>query len=273
MSEETASIPVDAHVHLHRIDCVSNALEAAARNFTRLENVDPSGVRGVLLLTQSRDEQVFEKLAVSSAIGRWAIRHSNDEPHSLLASDGQHVVAVICGRQVRTIEGLEVQCLGTLREFPDGMSLAEALEAMHDSVGLTVIPWGLGKWTGRRLEVLKSMLNWVEPSAVFLGDNGGRLGLIDPPPLLAGAERRGFRILPGSDPFPILGDVTRIGSFGFRAEIGLSERDPWRVLRDWLRSRPSSPLPYGRPMALGRFLLNQGGIRVYQRYLRLRGSD
>jgi len=272
MSEDTASTLVDAHVHLHRIDCVSSALDAAARNFISLGGLSPDSGRGVLLLTQSSGEQVFENLATSTAIGKWEIRHSNDEPHSLLASDGTHVLAIICGRQVRTIEGLEVHCLGTLREFPDGMSLAEALESMHDSVGLTVIPWGLGKWTGRRLEVLQSMLNWVEPAAVFLGDNGGRLGLIDPPPLLSGAERRGFRILPGSDPFPILGDVERIGSFGFRAEIGLSDRDPWRVLRDWLKSRQSSPLPYGRPMALGRFLLNQGGIRVYQRYLRLRGT-
>lgn len=272
MSEETAHTLVDAHVHLHRIDCVPKALEAAARNFAAVGGSNAEYGRGILLLTQSRGEQVFEELAVSTGMGKWTIRHSNDEPHSLIASDGKHVLAIICGRQVRTIEGLEVQCLGTLRDFPDGMSLAAALEAMHDSVGLTVIPWGLGKWTGRRLEVLQSMLNWVEPAAVFLGDNGGRLGLIDPPPLLTGAERRGFRVLPGSDPFPILGDVMRIGSFGFRAEIGLSERDPWRVLRDWLKSRPSSPLPFGRPMALGRFLLNQSGIRVYHRYLRLRAT-
>lgn len=272
MSEDSAATLVDAHVHLHRIDLAGKGLDAAARNFSLLGVPDRSGRRGILLLTQSQGERVFEELAVTSVVGRWKIRRSNDEPHSLLASDGENVVAVICGRQVRTREGLEVQCLGTLREFEDGMSLAEALEAMHDSVGLTVIPWGLGKWTGQRLEMLQGMLNWVEPSAVWLGDNGGRLGLIDPPPLLVGAERRGFRVLPGSDPFPILGDVGRIGSFGFSAEIELSERDPWRVLRDWLKSKPSSPMPYGTPMSLMRFLVNQGGIRVYQRYRRLRGT-
>lgn len=271
MYENTSITLVDAHVHLNDIRLVETGLDSAVRNFRRVRKFGV--VRGVLLLTQATGEFVFEQLAAGAKAGKWFFSPSEDEPQSLIAISEGARLALICGRQVKTQEGLEVQCLGTLREFVDGMSLAAALEAMHDSIGLTVIPWGFGKWTGPRLEVLQSMLNWVEPAAVFLGDNGGRLGLIDPPPLLRDAEMRGFRILPGSDPFPILGDVERIGSFGFLAEIELSERDPWRVLRDWLKSRPSSPLPYGRPMALGRFLLNQGGIRVYQRYLRLRGAD
>lgn len=270
MFESNKLVLVDSHVHFYDVRSVVTALDSAVGNFRR---VSRSGfVNGILLLAQGDRERVFEQLVEGTKTGKWVIRPSIDEPQSLIAITENARLALICGRQVRTSEGLEVQCVGTTKDFPDGLSLAEALETMHSSVGLTVIPWGLGKWTGRRLELLQELLNWIEPGAVFLGDSGGRLGLIDAPPLLVAAERMGFRILPGSDPFPLFADIARIGSYGFYAELELSQRDPWRVLRDWLRSRPSSPLAYGRPMALGRFLLNQGGIRVYQRYLRLRGS-
>lgn len=265
MSPVTSVTPVDAHVHFYSVARAERALNGAMRNFSALRPTGGTGIQGCLLLAESAGENVFSALVQVGRTGRWCIRETHDEPHSAIASGPTGQVAIIAGRQVRTAENLEVLALGTSRNYPDGMDLPTALEAVHDSGALAVVPWGLGKWTGRRLELLTSLLDWVQPESIFLGDNGGRLGIIDAPPLLVTAANNGFRVLPGSDPFPLPGDWKRVGSYGFRAEIDLPERDPWRVLRDWLKSRQSSPVPYGRPLGLFRFLVNQVGIHGYQR--------
>ncbi|MGA0099786.1 MAG: hypothetical protein ACO3LM_09890, partial [Steroidobacteraceae bacterium] len=225
---------------------------------------------GCLLLAESSGDYVFQELLQSGQVGRWHIRETHDEPHSAIATCDGRSLAMIAGRQIRTAENLEVLALGTVRDYPDGLELAETLELVHDSAAVAVLPWGLGKWTGARLATLTELLKWVRPDALFLGDNGGRLGIIDAPPLLVAAQSNGFRILPGSDPFPLPGDWKRVGSFGFRADIDLPDRDPWRVLRDWLTARASSPAPYGQPLGLMRFLYNQIGIQVLNRWKRVR---
>lgn len=268
MSLESPTTPVDAHVHLYRLETVSETLDSAAVHFGRLRVGAADGIRGCLLLGETADCRVFDQLRSAGQVGNWRISECYDEEHSLLAERSGVTLSIISGRQMRTSENLEVLAIGTLRDYPDRMSLAETVEAVHDSGALAVLPWGFGKWTGERLSLLNQLLDWVQASALFLGDNGGRLGIIDAPPLLASAACRGFRVLPGSDPLPLPGERRRVGSFGFLAELELSRRDPWRVLRDWITARSTSPIPYGSPLGAGRFLVNQLGIQVYQRLRR-----
>ena len=44
----------------------------------------------------------------------------------------------------------------------------------RESGALVVIPWGAGKWLGRRGAVLSRYLRSVDDPGIFLGDNGGR---------------------------------------------------------------------------------------------------
>lgn len=270
MSSGMSATPVDAHVHFYKREKVSELLDSAAFNFDSLRAGSPDGIRGCLLLAETANYRVFDELRDTVKVGGWSINECHDEPHSLLAERGSCTLSIVSGRQMRTAENLEILALGTARNYPDGLSLAESVEAVHDSGALAVLPWGFGKWTGERLVLLNQMLEWVQPEAIFLGDNGGRLGIIDAPPVLTSAACRGFRVLPGSDPLPLPREYTRVGSFGFIAELELSKRDPWRVLRDWITARSASPMPYGRPLGVGRFLVNQLGIQVYHR---LRGGS
>lgn len=265
MSSGLPITPVDAHVHFYRLEAVGDLLGSAAVHFEAFRTGGPDGIRGCLLLGESAGCRVFDQLRYAGLAGSWRIRECHDEEHSLLAEKSGTTLAIVSGRQMRTAENLEVLALGTLRDYPDGMSLAETVEAVHDSGALAVLPWAFGKWTGERLALLNQVLDWVQPSALFLGDNGGRLGIIDAPPLLGSAACRGFRVLPGTDPLPLPGEQSRVGSFGFLAELELSTRDPWRVLRDWITARSTSPIPYGRPLGAGRFLFNQLGIQAYRR--------
>ena len=261
--------PVDGHVHFHARAAVGPTLDAAAANF-RAAGARVDGWLGGVLLTQAYRERVFEELQKFTTIAGWTLIPAQDEPETLIARQGASSLAVICGRQVRSAEGLEVLALGTRKVFPDGLPFGEAVEAVHRSGALAVIPWGFGKWLGERRKRVEKTLESLGTEVLFVGDNGGRLALLGQPALVRESERRGFRVLPGSDPFPFAGGHRRVGQFGFMADIEPSESAPWRGLRRWLLERKESPRPYGNATGLLNFAFNQVGIQVYNRMLRSR---
>jgi hypothetical protein len=267
MTPEPPVWPVDGHVHFHSLDAVEPTLDAAARNFRSA--VDRSRrLLGVLLLTQTSTERIFEALDATGSRGAWHFSAVRGEPETLLARRGTDVITIVCGRQVRAADGLEVLALGTLREFPDGLPFQEALDAVRASGAITVIPWGFGKWLGERGRRVEQAFGRVGKEAVFVGDNGSRLSLVGQPVLVRSAQRRGFRVLPGTDPFPFAGGYRRVGRFGFLTTAGLAGEAPWQALRDWLTSQAGSPAPYGHATGPAAFVFNQVGIQVYNRLRR-----
>jgi hypothetical protein len=257
--------PVDGHVHLHHRDLAGATLDAAAQNYAS-RYPRSRGLLGALLLAQSSRERVFEQLEREKSVGEWTLARA-DELESLIARRGALALAIVCGRQVRAQGGLEILALGTRREFADGRSLAETVADVRRSGALAVVPWGFGKWLGRRKQIVEAELGAAEPDALFLGDNGSRL-TGRPPELIRRCEQRGFRVLPGTDPFPFGGDYQRVGSFGFLAEQTPREATPWQDLRSWLLARGASPTPFGRACGPLRFAVNQVGIQIHQRWLR-----
>ena len=267
MSESQQSWPVDGHVHFHELDLVPPTLDAAADNFRAL-GVDTVRPLGALLLTQTAGERVFERLRELTQIRHWRISAVPGEPETLLARRGDSTVAIVCGRQVRAADGLEVLGLGTCNTFDDGRPFLESVQAVRQSGALTVVPWAVGKWLGRRGQRVRDTLASIAPQEVFVGDNGGRLNLLGKPPLVREFQRRGFRVLPGTDPFPFGADHRRVGRFGFLADLTPTEEAPWRNLRAWLLHPGSVPRPFGRALGPVAFLFNQLGIRIYNRLRR-----
>ena len=271
MRQSPLNWPVDGHVHFYRLDRVGPTLDAASANFQAAAG-RVEGALGAILLTQAANDRVFEQLATTPVVGGWSLAPARDEPGTLIARQGSISLAIVCGRQVRAADGLEVLALGTREVFPDGLPFAEAVARVQRSGALTVVPWGFGKWLGRRGRRMEAVLDSMGCSALCVGDNGSRLGFTGVPAQLRVFEGRGFRVLPGTDPFPFGGDCRRVGSFGFMAEAGFDEVAPWRRLREWLLGRTDSPKPYGRACGPGRFVVNQVGIQVYNRLLRRRSE-
>jgi hypothetical protein len=260
--------PVDAHVHFHRRALVGPALDFAAANSLRIRN-RANGLIGVLLLAQSANERVFEELRAGPATeSGWQIAPASGEPESLIARKGERSLAIVCGRQVRAQDGLEVLALGTREEFKDGRSFAETVGAVVRSGAISVLPWGFGKWRGVRGRIIEAALATMGAERVFLGDNGGRLSGAPRPSMVRRYEGRGFRVLPGSDPFPFGGDHQRIAGFGFLAERPVSEDTPWAGLREELRALRDSPQRFGRATPAFRFAFNQIGIQLWHRWPR-----
>jgi hypothetical protein len=256
--------PVDGHVHFHSLDRVEPTLNAAAAHFRALGE-RTKGLLGALLLTQTSGERVFESLQGERQAGAWTIAAAADEPESLIARRDGVAVAIVCGRQVRAADGLEVLGLGTCQNFPDGLPFTEAVERVHDSGALTVLPWGFGKWVGERGRRVEHVLDTLGPGKVFLGDNGNRLAAFGLPGLIRTGEREGFRVLPGTDPFPLSGTPGRVGAFGFCSAIEPPAAAPWRALRQWLVAQPGSPPAYGNAVGPLRFVLDQVGLRLQKK--------
>ncbi len=261
MAQNSLTWPVDGHVHFHTLERVAPTLDAAAANF-RAHSRNSDRPLGAVLLTQTSNERVFEALLTSATVPGWSFVPAQEEPGTLIARKGAATVIVVCGRQVRCDDGLEVLALGTCREFSDGSTLGEAVDAVQRSGALTVLPWGFGKWLGARGRRVAAMLEFRGADELFLGDNGGRAALMGVPGLIRASTQKGFRVLPGTDPLPVAGDFRRVGQFGFLADVEVPEEAPWQVLRRWLIARRASPEPYGRACGPVRFAVNQVALRL-----------
>jgi hypothetical protein len=271
MSRDAAapgSFVVDAHVHFHRPGLVAPTLRAALDNFSTVTG-RVHGCAGALLLAQARHERVFEWLCAQRRADEWAFDSVADEPQTLMATtpDGRSV-AIVNGRQVRADCGLEVLAIGTSECFDDGASFDAVLAQVSASDALPVIPWGFGKWTGRRGRLVRTTLARSDRRRLCVGDNGGRLQAWPEPRILRQARAAGFRILPGSDPFPFGGDYRRVGRFGLRLDIEPPAVGLWRAIRTQLTGDSPMPESYGTRLDPARFAFNNLGIQLTRRLSR-----
>jgi len=249
------------------IDLVEPTLEAAAMNFVGLApRANP--IAGMLLLAESARERVFERLDASRAFGQWSIRLVPEEPQTVIASREDREIVIVCGRQIRCANGLEILALGTTAQYPEGCRPMETIARVRSDGATPVFPWGFGKWVGRARGVVSDLFSASPPHEFFAGDNGGRLRLLGVPKQLKAASRNGFLVLPGTDPFPFLNDYRRVGSFGFFADFAPDLAHPWRSLQSWLESKSGCPEPYGHALGVFRFAFNQSWIQLHNRVLR-----
>ncbi len=264
---------IDAHVHLH--DCFPPAifLESARRNFESAarEHGWPAPL-GVLMLTESEGVDWFGRLARlvdeapdAASIAPWTIFATTD-PTVLEARSGNRRLLLVAGRQVVAREGLEVLMLGTRAMVPDGGSLPEVMAEGARLGALRVIPWGAGKWLFRRGRLLSSILaTQRSDEGFFLGDGAGRPFFWSTPQHFVEANRRGIKVLQGTDPLPFPSQVGRAGTFGFRLEGRLDPAHPGEGIKAALRDPTSRLTPFGRLERTLPFVRNQVAMQQRKR--------
>lgn len=249
---------VDAHVHIHPCFPLESFFDGAVENFRKAAR---GAAAGCLLLTEMAGSHWF--LNAPETAGAWTLA-SNEEKSSLVArrSSGESLI-MVAGRQVVAHERLEVLALGRDADIPDGLPLAETLRRVRDSGALPVLPWGFGKWSGRRGTLVAATLARPE-GELYLGDNSNRLQLAGVPRLLREAGERGILVLPGSDPLPFPNHAGRAGSFGFVLETALDPLRPAEDLLRRVRALREQPRTYGRGETLPRFLQAQASLQLRQ---------
>jgi hypothetical protein len=260
---------VDGHVHLHDCFEVPRFLDTAAANVAAGAMVlgMPAEVAGCLMLSESRGVDNFARLADGTAsTGAWRVSPTR-EPVSLVAHrNGSPPIVVIAGRQIVCREGLEVLALGTRAVFADGQALRHTLGLVAAEDALAVVPWGVGKWQGARGRLVAELLQESPVRPVYLGDNGGRLGLAPRPRLFARAASRGIWVLPGSDPLPFAGQLAKVAGYGFVAEVALGCETPFATLKGYLDLLGTSPRSFGRLETLPGFVRSQVAMQLQKRY-------
>jgi hypothetical protein len=254
---------VDAHVHIHACFPLESFFDGALANFRKAaRDLDLSGTAtGFLLLTEMAGSHWFRN--AQGTVGTWTFA-STEEADSLVArrSTGESLI-VVAGRQIVVHERLEVLALGRDTDIPDGLSLDETLRRVRDSGALPVLPWGFGKWSGRRGALVAATL--ARPGGeLYLGDNSNRLQLAGRPRLLREAGERGILVLPGTDPLPFASHAGRAGSFGFVLEGALDPLRPAEDLLQRVRALREQPRTYGRGETLPRFLRDQASLQLRQ---------
>lgn len=272
---ERLLVRLDAHVHLYPCHDPVRWLDAAAAN---LDVVAAQRI-GVLMLAETARDDAFGALAAAGEIGPWTLT-AGVEPGLLVArrqgrpGEAAAILWIVQGFQAVTLERLEVLALATTRRPVDGAPLASTVAAVRAAGGLAVLPWGLGKWLGRRAAVLAAFLDEAAPSEIFLGDNGGRpRGWPTPAPLRRWqAGPVPGRCLAGSDSLPLPDEADRVGSLGVEWRGELDPERPLSSLREVLRAPETVLAPWpgsgGGRVGPWRFLMAQLGLRL----TRLRGA-
>jgi hypothetical protein len=261
-------ILIDSHVHIHDCFDLHVFLDSALANFinqaTRYN--EEKNFITVLLLTESERENRFQYLVNCARKGyvigadtpsQW-IFYLTDENCSLQAKhNGNYNLFVVAGRQIITEEKLEVLALATDNHFKDGKPIKQVIQSIHDQGAVPVIPYGFGKWFGRRGLILRDLIEKTKNPRFFLGDNGGRPNFFPRPSHFKQAEKQGIRILPGSDPLPFTSECRRAGSFGFSVNGLISSKHPAEELKHILLDPNKTLQRYGRLEKAPRFIINQ----------------
>lgn len=261
---------VDAHVHIYDCFNIDLLLDSALNNFQEVAKqhaIMHQPLSYVLLLTKGKKESWFQDLSATLDANRqckitekWSAVDKGDENSLLIFRNDfpEKEIHVVAGHQVVTIENIEVLALFMKQDLTNGLSLYETVARVKQSGGIPVLPWGAGKWFGKRGKIIKKFLLNHELGNLFLGDNGGRPRFWPTPNLFNLAEETGAVVLPGSDPLPLPGEASRVGHFGFfLQENGLDVDSPTKCLKNALLSPKVTISPFGCLQKNRLFFLNQ----------------
>ena len=254
-------IIADAHVHLHDCFDLEHMLNSALNNFQNFSKLKGyhDNFNALLFLTeigkrnkffQLRNYTKTNKTLIKNKLKNWDIYQTQEE-----------VSLSVSNQQIVTAEKLEVLALITNQDFEDSLSLEETIEKIVSVGGIPVLPWGVGKWIGKRGKILNEFLTKSNSPILFLGDNSGRPIFWLRPSYFQQAEAKGLKILPGTDPLPLIGESSRPGSFGFMIQDSLSKEKPGAHIKQILLRSNQSLEPYGSLENPFRFIRNQLAIR------------
>jgi hypothetical protein len=263
-AQETGSIDrgvayVDGHVHVY--DCFNRAalLDAGYANIARAAAArGDTAFEAVLIVVSTAREPSLADLAATGSAGRWRFEATDDRPAplALRAIADDSTLTLISGCQVVAAEGIEVLGLCMAPGIADGLPIGETIAAVVDADGIPVLPWGAGKWLGKRARVVGRLVE--SEDRIYLADNGGRPAVWRLPSFVG----RDAPLLSGTDPLPLLGREGLVGTAGFVLGAGLDPAAPATSIRDAIRGGRAPIRPYGSPRRLAGFVRDQVGLRL-----------
>jgi len=266
-------ILVDAHVHIYPCYNLAAFFDAAHDNFfseAKRHGLQDSFI-AFLLLADMVEEKWFDRIRTCAGannttlrkeLGDWQLKETGESFTLQLESSHGKNLYLVSGRQITTLEKLEVLALFSDHSYADGQSIDDTIASVRNNDAIPVIPWGAGKWLGKRGALLTNILNKYPANYFLLGDNGGRPRFWPSPSLFKHARSRGTQILPGSDPLPLVNESRRPGSYGFTLPGTVSSDKPGYNLKQFVADSESQKATYGKRHGLSTFIANQLALRL-----------
>lgn len=260
---------VDAHAHLRRCFNAVTFLKEALTNFVQAApgSDQECSATGVLCLVDASQEKGFERLSRLAKRsgeelgGKFHPRETEEEASLDFRVGGNRRLIVVAGRQVQSQENLELLTVGTRHRFESGVHADRLIHTTADIGGIPIVPWGVGKWMGKRGKVVKQLLQDPSLPQFFLGDSAHRPTFWPKPSLFRRGRKHDIWNLPGTDPFPLPKEVDRVGSYGLMLKGKLDTKRP---VQDLKRKLTGATMPidlFGSRMAPFRFVRNQALMR------------
>ncbi|MFW2440713.1 MAG: hypothetical protein ACN4GR_15260 [Arenicellales bacterium] len=270
---KTHAVFVDAHVHFYDCFDLSTFINAAQKNFSNAaaEAGIDNDYSAVLLLSERSSENWFQWLVDAAKEGPaidhvkrklWWLQYNDKDASIKVLSDHFPPIYIIPGRQVVTRESLEVLLLGTLEKYDDKVSLTALLESVRDRDVISVLPWGVGKWFGKRGELVRNTIINETGQNLFVGDIAGRPAIWPQPSLFSLAEKKGIRLLQGTDPLPIAVAAAMPGSYGFSIKMPQPGSISAKRIKKEILNPETITTPYGLRENPLEFMRNQILLRV-----------
>ena len=238
-------ILIDAHVHLHPgADPLATLMDA----HDRMIAMAGCDCLTLFMLAEQDGCDMFQALR-----GR---AEATAEQESLWLKRGAADLLILAGRQVVSAERLEILAQATCAQFQEYQPAQDLIADMLEKDAIVTLPWGVGKWLGRRGDLVDRLVDGDAHGQLLFGDIGGR-------PTFWPVSRFGARlVLRGSDPLPVVGDDRRIGTFGTILEGEVSRDRPARDIRALIRTVQATTGTFGRLASPFAFFSNQLRLRI-----------
>lgn len=243
-------IVADTHVHIYPFYDMGRQFAAARAHLAAAAS--SAGAR-VLCLAERAGQRVFAGLKTGQPLPPgWRLGDCAD-PDALAIEDDRGGMSFIAGRQIVTAERIEVLALGRDLDIPDGLPIRATIDRVREGDAIVALPWGFGKWWGRRGASIRNILDEGDPDDLVFADTCLRPALFCEPALLRLARSRGFSILYGTDPLPRPNEEDITGRF---ATLWEADWDPAHPAAAWRRIIRAHRIarPVGRRCRMGEAL-------------------
>jgi len=227
------AIIIDGHVHIYPTFPTAEFFDAAFNNFAEAMQLHGTSLEAdaVIFLTEGEGHDVFSIIRDQAETPGGAPSDSlrflkTEETDSLVAEKNGRTVFIFPGRQYVSTEKIEILSLFYSEPISDkSLSLMSLAERINESGGVIVVPWGVGKWLGKRGQLVTELIEASNDAILFLGDNGNRPLFWPTPAQFAHARKNGIYLLSGSDPLPLASHCGRVGTSGSMLMEGELSRD------------------------------------------------
>lgn len=240
----------DAHFHLYpchepasAIGCLINNLNLMAESARSREQ--EKDVFKIAFLAESKQHDYFHKILKKEIDFRRIDLETSAGPEEhcvSLSKQGKLLLSLVAGRQIVTIERLEILGLGMEEIVPDGLPAEEVIEIVIAAGGLPVLAFSPGKWLFKRGRLTMALIEKYSQN-LLVGDSALRpLGWSEPSIM----RRTRGKKLPGSDPLPLSGDEKYAGCYGFVCQGSFDTARPLTSMKKIIANSPSAIMPAGR---------------------------